>query len=94
MSYKKKGCLGYNLNNKGNYLQYVLVGSRNETSRGYFVANFLFIWIERQQWMALKKHFQLGDMKNKIKTGRTPLVGSRLGYQPKGQKIISGLKVR
>ena len=25
-------------------------------------------------------------MKNKIKTGRTPLVGSRLGYQTKGQK--------
>ena len=40
MSNQKKGCLGYNLNNKGNYLQYVLVGSRNETSRGYFVANF------------------------------------------------------
>ena len=38
--------------------------------------------------MALKKkkHFQLGDMKKKIKTGRTPLVGSRLGYQTKGQK--------
>ena len=39
-----------------------------------------------------QKHFQLGDKKNKIKTGRTPLVGSRLGYQTKGQKIISGLK--